>query len=139
MLFIEEIAMFQVRAPVAVVPSAGGRAAPGIQLCPAAVAVWREIARRSRGLEMAYFQIAHSGVTLTACSHIRGAGFNRDRAWPRRAPAGRADDRRRRPARYRVAASRCGDTGRRTRQPLPHTPPVRQRAGRRPSRPVLTP
>jgi len=75
MLFIEEIAMFQVQAPVVIVPSAEARAALGVQLRPAALAAWREIARRGRGIEMAYFQIVHTGVTLAVCSRIRSNGF----------------------------------------------------------------
>ncbi|UDL93593.1 hypothetical protein LGH83_13550 [Lichenihabitans sp. PAMC28606] len=75
MLFFEEIAMFQVQAPVVIVPSAEARAALGVQLRPAALAAWREIARRGQGIEMAHFQIVHTGVTLAVCSHIRSNGF----------------------------------------------------------------
>ncbi len=67
--------MFQVQAPVVIVPSVEARAALGDQLRPAAMAAWREIARRGQGLEMAYFQIVHIGVTLTVCSRIRKNGF----------------------------------------------------------------
>jgi hypothetical protein len=74
-LFIEEIAMFQVQAPVVIVPSAEARAALGAQVRPAALAAWREIARRGEGIEMAHFQIVHTGVTLAVCSRIRPDGF----------------------------------------------------------------
>jgi hypothetical protein len=74
-LFIEEIAMFQVQAPVVIVPSAEVRAALGVQVRPAALAAWREIARRGEGIEMAHFQIVHTGVTLAVCSRIRPDGF----------------------------------------------------------------
>jgi hypothetical protein len=74
-LFIEEIAMFQVQAPVIIVPSTEARAALGVQVRPAALAAWREIARRGEGIEMAHFQIVHTGVTLAVCSRIRPDGF----------------------------------------------------------------
>jgi hypothetical protein len=74
-LFIEEIAVFQVQAPVVIVPSTEARAALGAQLRPAALAAWREIARLGKGLEMAHFQIVHTGVTLAVCSRVRSNGF----------------------------------------------------------------
>ena len=67
--------MFQVQAPVVISPSAEARIALGAQLRPAALAAWCEIARRGQGIEMAYFQIVHMGVTLAVCSHVRGDGF----------------------------------------------------------------
>ena len=67
--------MFQVQAPVIIVPSTEARAALGVQLRPAALAAWREIARRGQGIEMAHFQIVHTDVTLAVCSRIRGDGF----------------------------------------------------------------
>lgn len=67
--------MFQVQAPVIIVPSAEARAALGVQLRPAGLAAWREIARRGEGLEMAHFQIVHTGVTLAVCSRLRRDGF----------------------------------------------------------------
>lgn len=67
--------MFQVQAPVVIVPSTEARAALGAELRPAALAAWREIARRGQGIEMAHFQIVHAGVTLAVCSRIRGDGL----------------------------------------------------------------
>lgn len=67
--------MFQVQAPVVIVPSAEASAALGVQLRPAALAAWREIARRGEGIEMAHFQIVHTGVTLAVCSRLRRNGF----------------------------------------------------------------
>ncbi len=67
--------MFQVQAPVITVPSAEARAALGVQLRPAALAAWREIARRGQGIEMAHLQIVHSGITLAVCSRVRRNGF----------------------------------------------------------------
>jgi hypothetical protein len=67
--------MFQVQAPVVIVPTAEARAALGAQVRPAALAAWREIARRGEGIEMAHFQIVHAGMTLAVCSRIRPDGF----------------------------------------------------------------
>ncbi len=67
--------MFQVQAPVVIVPSSEASAALGVQLKPAALAAWREIARRGQGIEMAHFQIVHTGVTLAVCSRLRRDGF----------------------------------------------------------------
>jgi hypothetical protein len=74
-MFIEEVPVFQVQAPVVIVPSTEASAALGVQLRPAALAAWRELARRGVGLEMAHFQIVHEGVTLAVCSRVRSNGF----------------------------------------------------------------
>ncbi len=67
--------MFQVKAPVVVAPSTEARAALGVHVRSAALAAWREIARRGQGLEMAHFQIIHAGITLAVCSHLRRDGM----------------------------------------------------------------
>ena len=67
--------MFQVQAPVVIVPSTESSAALGVQLRPAAQAAWLGIARRGKGIEMAHFQIVHTGVTLGVCSRLRPDGF----------------------------------------------------------------
>lgn len=67
--------MFQVQAPVVISPSTEARAALGDHLRPAALAAWREIARRGEGIEMAHFQIIYAGVTLAVCSRVRRNGF----------------------------------------------------------------
>jgi len=67
--------MFQVVAPIVIVPSTEARNALGAQVRPAALAAWKEIARRGQGIEMAHFQIVHSGVTVAVCSHLRADGF----------------------------------------------------------------
>jgi len=67
--------MFQVQAPVVIVPSNEALAALGVQLRPAGLAAWKEIARRGKGIEMAHFQIVHAGVTLAVCSRLRPDGF----------------------------------------------------------------
>ena len=66
--------MFSVQAPVIIIPSAEARTALGVQLRPAGLAAWRELARRGQGLEMAYFQIVHAGVTLAISSRLRRDG-----------------------------------------------------------------
>src|SRR5580658_8734097 len=73
--FTEEVPVFQVQAPVVIVPSAEARAALGAQVRLAALAAWRELARRGEGLEMAHFQIDHAGMTLAVCSRLRPDGF----------------------------------------------------------------
>ena len=40
-------------------------------------AAWLEIARRGKGIEMAHFQIVHTGVTLAVCSRLRPTGSSR--------------------------------------------------------------
>ena len=67
--------MFQVQTSIVINPSHEARAALGVQVRPAAMAAWREIARRGQGIEMAYFQIVYAGVSLAVSSHIRSNGF----------------------------------------------------------------
>ena len=67
--------MFRVVAPVTVHPTAEARQALGVQLRPAGLAAWREIARRGQGLEFAHLQFCFAGVTLPICSRLRADGF----------------------------------------------------------------
>ena len=67
--------MFQVLAPVFIVPTTEARQALGVHLKEAGLAAWREIARRGQGLEMAHLQLTHAGVTLAICSRLRRDGF----------------------------------------------------------------
>ncbi len=67
--------MFQVQAPVVIVPSVEARAVLGDRVRAAALAAWKDIARRGQGIEMAHFQIAYDGVTLAVCSRLRRNGF----------------------------------------------------------------
>lgn len=67
--------MFQVLAPIVILPSVEARAALGDQPRKAGVAAWREIARRGAGIELAHFQIAYAGVTLAVSSRLRRDGF----------------------------------------------------------------
>jgi hypothetical protein len=66
--------MFQVKTCVVIAPSVEARAALGVQIGPAAMAAWKEIARLQQGLEMAHFQILHAGVMIAVCSHLRADG-----------------------------------------------------------------
>jgi hypothetical protein len=67
--------MYQVLAPVVIVASAEARAALGLQVGPAARAAWQELARRGQGIEMAHFQIVHTGVTLAVSTRIQTNGW----------------------------------------------------------------
>jgi len=67
--------MFQVLAPIVILPSAEARAALRDHLRPAASAAWREIARRGTGIELAHFQIEYAGLTLALCSRLPRDGF----------------------------------------------------------------
>ena len=67
--------MFQVLAPVTVHPTAEARLALGVQLRPAGLAAWREIARRGLGLEFTHLPFCFAGVTLALCSRLRPDGF----------------------------------------------------------------
>ncbi len=67
--------MFRVLAPVVITPSAEARRALGPELRNAAMAAWREIARRGDGIEMAHLQIVHAGITLAVCSRLRRDGL----------------------------------------------------------------
>jgi len=67
--------MFQVRTSVIIVPTTEVRHILGVQVRAAALAAWREIARRGEGLEMAHLQITFEGVTLAICSRLRRDGL----------------------------------------------------------------
>jgi hypothetical protein len=67
--------MFQVRTSVIIVPTTEVRQILGVQVRNAALAAWREIARRGEGLEMAHFQITFEGVTLAISSRLRRDGL----------------------------------------------------------------
>jgi hypothetical protein len=66
--------MFQIQAPVLVVPTAEATLAAGTRLREAAVAAYREIALAAKGLEIAHLQFVFRGLTLAVCSRIRRDG-----------------------------------------------------------------
>ena len=57
-MFFEEVNMFRVQAPILIVPTAEAREALGVQLRPAALAAYREIALAAKGLEIAHLQFS---------------------------------------------------------------------------------
>jgi hypothetical protein len=67
--------MFQIQAPVLVVPTAEARSAAGPHLREAALAAYREIALAAKGLEIAHLQFVFRGLTLAVCSRIRRDGI----------------------------------------------------------------
>jgi len=70
-VFFEEVNMFRVQAPILIVPTAEAREALGIQLRPAALAAYREIALAAKGLEIAHLQFSFQKLTLAVCSRVR--------------------------------------------------------------------
>ena len=66
--------MFNVIVPVIVVFTTEARAALGPQLRAAGLAMWRKIAARGAGLELAHVQICFDGICLAACSWLRRDG-----------------------------------------------------------------
>jgi hypothetical protein len=73
-VFIEEVRMFRVHAPIIVIPTAEARQAIGARLSPAGQAAFREIAMAAKGLEIAHLQFAFGGLTLAVCSRVRRSG-----------------------------------------------------------------
>ena len=67
--------MFQIQAPVLVVPTADATLAAGSHLREAALAAYREIALAAKGLEIAHLQFVFRGLTLAVCSRIRRDGI----------------------------------------------------------------
>ena len=63
--------MFRVQAPMLIVPTAEAREALGVQLRPAALAAYREIALAAKGLEIAHLQFSFGKLTLAICSRVR--------------------------------------------------------------------
>jgi hypothetical protein len=63
--------MFRVQAPILIVPTAEARKALGVQLRPAALAAYREIALAAKGLEIAHLQFSFDRLTLAVCSRVR--------------------------------------------------------------------
>ena len=66
--------MFQVQAPVLIVPTADAKLAVGVHMRAAGLAAYREIALAAKGLEIAHLQFVFRGVTLAVCSRVRRDG-----------------------------------------------------------------
>jgi hypothetical protein len=67
--------MFQIQAPILIVPTADAKLAVGIHLQAAGLAAYREIALAAKGLEIAHLQFVFRGLTLAVCSRVRRDGI----------------------------------------------------------------
>jgi hypothetical protein len=67
--------MFQIQAPILVVPTADAKRAVGVYLHAAGLAAYREIALAAKGLEIAHLQFVFRGLTLAVCSRVRRDGI----------------------------------------------------------------
>jgi hypothetical protein len=67
--------MFQIQAPILIVPTADAKLALGIHVRTAGLAAYREIALAAKGLEIAYLQFVFRGLTLAVCSRVRRDGI----------------------------------------------------------------
>jgi hypothetical protein len=67
--------MFQIQAPILVVPTADAKRAVGVHLHAAGLAAYREIALAAKGLEIAHLQFVFRGLTLAVCSRVRRDGL----------------------------------------------------------------
>jgi len=67
--------MFQIQAPILVVPVAEAKLALGVHLRAAALAAYREITFAAKGLEIAHLQFVFRGLTLAVCSRVRRDGI----------------------------------------------------------------
>lgn len=66
--------MFQVQAPVLIVPTADAKLAVGVHMRAAGLAAYREIALAAKGLEIAHLQFVFRGLMLAVCSRVRRDG-----------------------------------------------------------------
>ena len=67
--------MFQIQAPILIVPTADAKLALGIHLRASGLAAYREIALAAKGLEIANLQFVFRGLTLAVCSRVRRDGI----------------------------------------------------------------
>jgi hypothetical protein len=74
-LFIEEVSMFRIEAPILVVPTVEARRALGRRQRWAGLAAYREIAVAAKGLEIAHLQFSFFELTLAVCSRVRRDGI----------------------------------------------------------------
>jgi hypothetical protein len=72
---LEEVTMFQIQAPILIVPTAEAQQALGHRLRSAGLAAYREIAVAAKGLEIAYLQFSFFELTLAVCSRVRRDGI----------------------------------------------------------------
>jgi hypothetical protein len=74
-LFIEEVSMFRIEAPILIVPTVEASTALGRRLRWAGLAAYREIAVAAKGLEIAHLQFTFFDLTLAVCSRVRRDGI----------------------------------------------------------------
>jgi hypothetical protein len=74
-VFVKEVPMFRVQAPILIAPTAEAREAIGPHLQAAALAAYREIALAAKGLEIAHLQFVFGKLTLAVCSRVRRDGL----------------------------------------------------------------
>ncbi len=67
--------LFRVQAPILIAPTAEAKMALGVDLQPAALAAYREIALAAKGLEIAHLQFSFDKLTLAVCSRVRRDGL----------------------------------------------------------------
>jgi len=67
--------MFQIQAPILIVPVAEAKLALGVHLHAAGLAAYREIALAAKGLEIAHLLFVFRGLTLAVCSHVQRDGI----------------------------------------------------------------
>jgi hypothetical protein len=67
--------MFQIQAPILIVPTGEAQQALGHRLRSAGLAAYREIAVAAKGLEIAYLQFSFFELTLAVCSRVRRDGI----------------------------------------------------------------
>jgi hypothetical protein len=67
--------MFQIQAPILIVPTAEARQALGHRLRSAGLAAYREITVAAKGLEIAHLQFSFFELTLAVCSRVRRDGI----------------------------------------------------------------
>jgi hypothetical protein len=65
--------MFQIQAPILIVPTADAKLALGIHLRAAGLAAYREIALAAKGLEIAHLQFLFRGLTLAGAERRRAS------------------------------------------------------------------
>jgi hypothetical protein len=66
--------MFQIQAPILIVPTAEAQQALGHRLRSAGLAAYREITVAAKGLEIAHLQFSFFELTLAVCSRVRRNG-----------------------------------------------------------------
>jgi hypothetical protein len=72
--------MFQIQAPIPIIPTADAKLVVGVHLQAAGLAAYREVALAAKGLEIAHLQFVFRGLTL-AVSRASGATASSKSKW----------------------------------------------------------